>query len=201
VTTAPIATITSTEPNPTGAPTIPVSVSFNEDVTGFDANDLTTAVQNGTASNFQQVDARNYTFDITPTADGMVTFTLAANAVQDANTNGNAETVFTRVSDQTAPVLDIDPTPTAANAITGTATDATTTVASVQVSVFDGTNYLNSAGTAFDSGTEVFLSVTTSDNFATWSLTVPTTGTFDVNAQADDAVGNQATDTQSVTVV
>jgi cyclophilin family peptidyl-prolyl cis-trans isomerase len=102
-TTPPTATISSMATSPTNLSSIPINVNFDEDVIGFTASDLTGAVTNGTASNFQQVDPSHYTFTITPTADGPVTFTLAAGAVTDRSGNPVAQTTFSITSDRTAP--------------------------------------------------------------------------------------------------
>ncbi|WP_158442275.1 DUF4347 domain-containing protein, partial [Planktothrix prolifica] len=45
-----------------------VIATFSEDVTGFDNTDITVA--NATVGNFATVNAKTYTFDVTPTADG-----------------------------------------------------------------------------------------------------------------------------------
>ncbi|WP_052338626.1 FG-GAP-like repeat-containing protein [Planktothrix prolifica] len=49
-----------------------VIATFSEDVTGFDNTDITVA--NATVGNFATVNAKTYTFDVTPTADGRVRF-------------------------------------------------------------------------------------------------------------------------------
>lgn len=293
----PVATITATEPDPTNAATIHVTVTFDKDVTGFELIDLNAATTNGTASNLQSIDARTYTFEIVPTADGPVTFTLAAGAVTGANGNGNALVTFTIVSDTTAPTVSFssnqpDPTnagqvvvtvdfgegvtgltdagitvgngtfvlaaidaqhytititptadgpvtvdvaagaatdaagnPSAAGsfsfvydgtaptvtidasatgAVTGSASDATTSVQGVAVSVFDpvAEKYLNAAGDAFDSDTEVWHDATSGDGFLTWSVAVPVAGTYDVVAIGTDAAGNSSAPVDdSVTVL
>ncbi|MBP3957471.1 hypothetical protein J8F10_19665 [Gemmata sp. G18] len=119
-TTPPVATITATETDPTGAATIHVTVTFDEDVTDFTASDLTGATTNGTASNLQSTNARTYTFEIVPTADGPVTFTLASGAVTDLSGNGNVSTPFTITSDRTAPAATFtsnQPDPTNASTV------------------------------------------------------------------------------------
>src|SRR5262249_9047961 len=72
---APTAAISSTAPEPTSTNPIPFTVTFSEDVTGFAQADL--QVGNGTVANFTQVDARTYTFTVTPTAAGAVTVNIA----------------------------------------------------------------------------------------------------------------------------
>jgi hypothetical protein len=102
-TVAPVATITTTEPNPSGASVIPFTVTFDEDVTGFSETDIT--VDNGALSNFVMVDARTYTFDVTPTTNGLVTVTVAEDGATDIAGNGVAETSFSITSDRFAPVI------------------------------------------------------------------------------------------------
>ena len=88
---------------------IEVTVTFNENVTGFAVGDITVA--NGTKSNFAGSDAV-YTFDLTPSADGSVTANIAAGAAQDPAFNGNAAaSQFSRTYDGTAPSTSINTQP------------------------------------------------------------------------------------------
>jgi hypothetical protein len=89
----PSVVITSTASDPTGEKPIPITVTFSEDVTGFVLGDIT--VGNGTASNFAGGPAV-YTFDVDPTAQGLVTVDIAAGVAQDSAANDNtAATQFT----------------------------------------------------------------------------------------------------------
>ncbi len=90
--TAPIAALSSTAPNPTGAP-IPVTVTFTEPVIGFDASVV--QVTNGTISSFAGSGAV-YTFVVTAAAPGDVTITIPAAAVGDAAGNINTAASLTR---------------------------------------------------------------------------------------------------------
>jgi hypothetical protein len=94
--TVPTVAMTSATGNPAANAVIPVTVQFSETVTGFDLTDITVA--GGSKGNFVAVDGDTYTFDLTPTGPGVtVTADIAANAAQDAATNGNtAATQFTR---------------------------------------------------------------------------------------------------------
>ena len=56
-------------------------------MTGFTAAGIT--VTNGTVANFQMVDGHTYTFDVMPTADGLVTVTVPAGSAHDAAGNDN----------------------------------------------------------------------------------------------------------------
>uniref|UniRef100_A0A7C3ZKJ7 DUF4347 domain-containing protein n=1 Tax=Planktothricoides sp. SpSt-374 TaxID=2282167 RepID=A0A7C3ZKJ7_9CYAN len=74
-----------------------VTATFSEDVIGFDISDIT--IDNGTAGNFTIVDAKTYTFDITPTTDGQVTVDIAAAQATDNAGNDNiAATPLTRTA-------------------------------------------------------------------------------------------------------
>ncbi|MEI7687049.1 MAG: Ig-like domain-containing protein, partial [Planctomycetota bacterium] len=98
----PTVTITSSETSPTKAASIPVTVTFSEDVTGFTASSFTIA--NGTASGFVAVNGRSYTFSIVPTGDGAVTVNVAAGVAQSVSSStGNAAGSFSITSDRTAP--------------------------------------------------------------------------------------------------
>ncbi|MAS92943.1 MAG: hypothetical protein CMO55_07065 [Verrucomicrobiales bacterium] len=61
--------------------TLKVTVEFNEDVTGFDASDLT--IGNGTLANFTPVSATLYTFDIVSLTGSPVTVEVADMAAMD----------------------------------------------------------------------------------------------------------------------
>jgi len=121
--TAPTVTITSDATNPvSGAFT--VTVTFSEDVTGFELADIT--VGNGTASNFKgaslglgseqsrarRIGARVYSALITPTADGPVTVDVAANAAQDSAGNDNlAASQFSITNDTSSPSASVSTPP------------------------------------------------------------------------------------------
>ncbi len=86
--------ITSVTQARTGALTIPVTVTFNEAVTGFDATDV--VVTNGVLSNFAGSGA-DYSFDITGMVAGDVFVDIAQDMCIDATTHGNTAAVqFTR---------------------------------------------------------------------------------------------------------
>ncbi|MCL0104925.1 substrate-binding domain-containing protein, partial [Dehalococcoidia bacterium] len=94
--------ITSTASDPTNVSPIPMTATFSEDVTGFELDDI--AVGNGTAGNFTAVSGREYTFDVTPDADGLVTVDIAAGVATDAAGNPNeAAPQFSITYDTTPP--------------------------------------------------------------------------------------------------
>ncbi len=93
--------LSSTEPNPTNASPIAVTVTFNESVSGFTAGDISAG--NGAVSNFSG-SGDTYTFDLTPSGQGAVTADVAAGVAQDSASNDNtAATQFTRSFDSVAP--------------------------------------------------------------------------------------------------
>ncbi len=183
--TSPSVTLGYTGDNPTSATTLAITATFDEDVTGFTIDDIT--VTNGTASNFVAIDARNYTFDVTPTGDGTVDISIAADVALDAAENGNTPSnTLSIVADQIAPSGTINVT--GSTAITGTAVDTQSGVASVSVSILDNMgNYWDGAG--FNSATEIFLTATSLDNFATWAYDFNVAGVYTVTARITDVVG------------
>jgi hypothetical protein len=193
-TAAPTPSITTTALNPTSLASVPFTVTFNEDVTGFSIAGL--SVLNGTASNFVAVNAHTYTFDVAPTADGTVTVKVNGAAASDVAGNGNSQANFNFVSDRTPPTGSIQAT--SAGKVTGTAADATSGVTTVKVSIFNGTHYWD--GTGFNSTSEVFLGATTTNNFQNWSINLPVPGTYTVHVQITDNAGNFVQLSQTVVV-
>jgi hypothetical protein len=99
------ASIAPVQSDPTNASPIQFTVTFGESVTGFDLADLT--VTNGTTSNLQGSGA-SYTFDVTPTADGLVTVDLAAGAATGTVSGGSTSAASASItSDTTAPTASI----------------------------------------------------------------------------------------------
>ena len=92
----PTVTLSTSASEPTNASTIPVTVTFSEEVTGFAQGDLT--LGNALASPITPVSGSVYTFTLTPTTNGVVTMTvnIAAGVATDAAGNGN--TVATQLS-------------------------------------------------------------------------------------------------------
>ncbi len=155
-----------------------VTATFDEDVTGFALADIT--VGNGTASNFSAVSTTEYTFDVTPTADGSVTVDVAASsATDDAGNNNSVATQLTRTADITAPDA-----PTIST--TGTTNDNTPDI--------NGTAEAGSTVAILVDGAEI--GTTTADADGNWTFT-PTTeltdGTYNLTATATDTAGNTST--------
>ena len=102
-TLAPTVTLVSTEATTVNS-AFTVTATFSEDVLGFDTTDIT--VGNATVGNFVPGNAKTYTFDVTPTADGPVTVDVpAATATDIAGNKNTAATQLTRTYDATAPTV------------------------------------------------------------------------------------------------
>ncbi|WP_127104292.1 Ig-like domain-containing protein [Pararhodobacter zhoushanensis] len=117
-----------------------VTVTFNEDMTGFALGDFT--VVNGTASNLQTVSAQVYSATITPDADGTVSVSVAASAATDAAGNGNtvSNTVST-TADVTRPTVTLDVPTGPVNApftLTMTLSEQVSAIALGNISVSNG---------------------------------------------------------------
>ena len=102
-TTPPTLTISSPDDDPTNASSIPITFEFDEYVSGFTASDIT--VTKGSISNFAGA-GNNYTADLTPSADGIVTVDITANVATDAAGNANnSATQFSITYDTSTPIV------------------------------------------------------------------------------------------------
>ena len=80
-----------------------VTATFSEAVTGFDAGDV--VVTNASLDQFTGSGA-SYSFNVTPTSDGVVTVDVAAGAAQDGAGNATAAAAqLTRTADFTVPTV------------------------------------------------------------------------------------------------
>lgn len=105
----PVPALSSTASNPTNLNVITLSISFNENVTGFDNSDIT--VTGGSKSNFTG-SLSTYSVDITPSGDGTITVDIAAGTCTDGIGNSNsAATQFSIVSDRTKPTVTLSGAP------------------------------------------------------------------------------------------
>lgn len=89
-TTPPTVEITSLLPSDNNSPSNPITVTFNELVTGFSSDELT--LDNATIRHFADVSTENesiYNFDLIPSAAGTVTVDIAGEVASDASGNGN----------------------------------------------------------------------------------------------------------------
>jgi hypothetical protein len=100
--TGPTVSITSSAADPTKVSPVPVTITFNEDVTGFDVSDIT--ITNGTAS--LSGGPAVYTANITPAGQGEITVTVNAGVAADLAGNSNtASNTLSRVYDSIAPTI------------------------------------------------------------------------------------------------
>ncbi len=192
-TTPPTVTITSTSTDPTNTSPIAVTITFSETVTGFVIGDI--GVTNGTAGTFVAVSGTVYTANITPTAPGIVTVSVAASVATDAATNGNTAAVnLTIVFDNVTPTVTItstavDPTNVSPIPVTITFNETVTGFVIGDIVVTNGT-----AGT--------FVAVSGTVYTANITPTAPGIVTVSVAASvATDAATNGNTAAVNLTIV
>jgi FKBP-type peptidyl-prolyl cis-trans isomerase len=187
----PSTSITSTAGSTTNLSSIPVTVTFSQSVTGFTQSAVT--VTNGTISNFAG-SGSSYTFDIAPTADGVMTVKVPADVATNSSSKENtASNTLSITVDRTPPTVSVSSTaatPTNVDAIPVTITfsKSVTSFTSSGVTVTNGT-IADFAG----SGTTYTLNVLpTADGVVT--VAVPA-------SSAKDSAGNEnsASNTLSVT--
>jgi uncharacterized repeat protein (TIGR01451 family) len=100
-------TLSSSAPDPTNSAPILVTAQFSENVSGFTADDIT--LGNATIGNFVALDGDTYTFELTPSDQGLVTASTAAGVAQDAAGNTNTAAVqLSRTFDSSAPSVTIE---------------------------------------------------------------------------------------------
>ena len=100
----PSVTLASSITGPTNQTTIPMTVTFSEDVTGFALEDI--VINGGTGNNFVATSATHYTFAIHSPVAGTITVDIPANKAQDNSSNGNdAATQFSIIYDGTPPAF------------------------------------------------------------------------------------------------
>jgi hypothetical protein len=157
-TTAPTVVMSSGASDPTNTSPIPVTVTFSESVADFIAADIVPV--NGGVGNFAGSGA-SYTFDLTPSGQGLVTANIAASVATDSAGNANtAATQFSRTYDTTAPTV-TNVTSTSADGsyttgavipITVTFSEAVTVTGTPQLTLETGAtdrvvNYISGSGT------------------------------------------------------
>ena len=143
--TAPTATLSSVVLDPTNVSPIPVSVTFNESVAGFDSGDIVTV--NAVVGNFAGVGA-GYTFDLTPSGQGAVTADIAGGVCVDTAGNPNTAAVqFSRTFDSVAPTVTIG-APSASITSAAPVSYTVTYGGADSVTLANGDVTLNTTGTA-----------------------------------------------------
>lgn len=103
---SPSISITSNTRDTTNISPIPITITFNEKVKGFESTDIITY---GTITNFYSLDmensyAKTFIFELIPPGQGEISVKIAENAAIDQAGNGNnASEPFVRVYDLTQP--------------------------------------------------------------------------------------------------
>ncbi|MCY4278777.1 MAG: Ig-like domain-containing protein, partial [Gammaproteobacteria bacterium] len=117
-TDAPTATLTDVPAKINSTTPFTATVTFNEAVTGFIADDIT--VTGGTAGTFTATSTTVYTLAVTPTSGSSVTVTVTADAATDGDANTGPATAVsaTAVWDASRPTLDITGVPVTLNSTT-----------------------------------------------------------------------------------
>ncbi|MFC2152743.1 beta strand repeat-containing protein, partial [Bacteroidota bacterium] len=107
--TNPTVTITSAETDPTNTTPFQITITFNENMSGFDLTDIT--VGNGSAGNLLNPTPNQvWTADITPTGAGTVTVDVDADAATDAAGNGNTAAIqYSITFDNANPIATYSP--------------------------------------------------------------------------------------------
>ncbi|WP_169977078.1 Ig-like domain-containing protein [Tautonia rosea] len=190
----PTVALSTTATSPTNLASIPVTVTFSEAVSGFDASDL--QLTNASAQDFAIVDSSTYTFLLIPTADGPFSVTVGENAAEDSGNKGNlaASAPLSLVSDRTAPAVALS---TTATSPTNLASIPVTVTFSEAVSGFDAsdlqlTNASVANFTTLDDLTYSFDLVPTNEGFVAVSIAAGTIA---------DPSGNEITAPESLELV
>ncbi len=181
--TAPTLTLSSTAASLVRAP-ISVTVRLSSGgSTNFAAGDITTV--NASVSAFASTSSRDYTFTLTPLANGVFSAQVLAGAFTDAAGNGNvASAVLSRTADLTAPTATLSST--AGDPVTG---PITVTVVLTESS----TNFTSGDVTRVNCNISNFTGSGTNYSF---TLTPVAAGLFSAQIQAGrftDAAGNTNT--------
>jgi len=111
--TAPSVVISSTASNPTNTSPIPMTATFSEPVDGFTIGDI--VVTNGTADALAG-GLITFTFNVTPTAEGVVTVSIPAGVAKDyLGKDNTASNQFTIIYNRIEPVVTLNNTFTVGN--------------------------------------------------------------------------------------
>ena len=191
--TAPSAVL-STIPSEVNGP-FGVTVTFNEDMTGFALGDFT--VVNGAASNLQTVSAQVYSATVTPDADGTVTVSVGAGVATDTAGNGNtASNSRSTTADVTRPTVALDVPTGPVNApftLTMTFSEAVNGLTVGDISVSNG-----AASNLQSTSTTVYTATITPDADGTVTVNFPENAVTD-NAGLGNEAATAATNTADLT--
>ncbi|PLX10180.1 MAG: hypothetical protein C0597_17230 [Marinilabiliales bacterium] len=115
--TAPTTSISTLVSDPTNLDPIAFTISFSEEVTGFDHTDI--SLTNGTTSGVTTSDNIDFDFDVTPTLDGDVIINANSGVATDLAGNDNIAAIADTIKyDQTNPIIlisSLEPDPTNTN--------------------------------------------------------------------------------------
>ncbi|MBI3039348.1 hypothetical protein HYY75_09935 [bacterium] len=179
--------LTSSASSATNVSPIPVTITFNKDVTGFDISDI--VVGSGTPSNLQMTTTnRVWTVDVSPDSQGVVTVNIPASSAQDLAGN------WTAASSQLSKTYDsIQPSVV----LTTTAASITkTTPLTVTITFSETISGFSSSDITVVNGSKGSLSTITSNKVFSIPITLSTNGTVTVDIAAgavQDSAGNQNT--------
>ena len=143
--TKPTIEITSAATSPTNTNPIPINLLFSEPLTGFEESDISVSGGVITAGSYEIIDvvsdggsaSPDADFTITPSADGLITVRIAADAAQDSVTNGNIAATFDITYDGTAPSVTITSTSGNTDSTVGVTTLSYTATFSEDVTGFE----------------------------------------------------------------
>ena len=181
--TNPTIAITTTAVSPVNAP-FNITVTFSEDVTGFELADL--AVTNGTASAFVATSASVYTATIIPSGATNIIIDIAAGSAEDDATNPNDSGQLAVAYDNIPPVA---PTITHISDYTCSGNVTMTGDNTLEIS---GTAEQGSTIEVFQNGVSIGTVTTTNAGFFTFDHTGTTLadGTYNFTVTATDAANN-----------
>jgi hypothetical protein len=211
-TVGPSTTISTIEIDPTKNSPIPITITFEDSVTGFTTADI--IVTGGTKSVLSGTGA-SYSFDLTPTGDGLLTVDIGPGVAFDTANNGNVIATQLAINyDGTSPSSEITAIcSTGTNgctlvgentnpqesynvqSITGNASDVVggSGLDVVVISIKDVTANKWYSGSSFINDVETFLDTTGTDTWSFNSSAVALTidHTYMINSKAIDIANNE----------
>jgi hypothetical protein len=196
---APLVATVSGTPDPTNSSPIPVSVMFSEPVSGFSVLDVT--VSNATVTNFAD-SGSNYSFNLAPSGQGILTADIAEGVAKDSDGNGNlAAAQFARTYDSVAPTVSIGSvvaglTNVSPIPVTVTFSEPVMGLTASEITVFNAT-----AGNMAGSGADYSFELTPADQGAV-TATMPEGASTDAagNGNSSSAVFSRVYDSVPPTV-
>ncbi|MEM8556742.1 MAG: Ig-like domain-containing protein [Bacteroidota bacterium] len=186
-TVAPTVVVATTASDPTSTKPIPVTFTFSEPMTGFEAADVT--VTGGTLGTLTTSDNTTFTGAVDPDGSGEISVAVPVDVATDAASNGNAASnTFTIEFDGDAPVLTIttiapEPTVQSPFSVTFTFSEA--------VSGFDASDVdvTNATLSAFAGVGDTYTALVTPTDFGVVTVTV------EAGAATDTAGNGNTADT------